>query len=136
MISSTKIVAEPLKTVEADKLTENDKPLRLSMRVAADKAPTRNPKIKFLKEFACHLLLIASVDVMVRLLCLGIAAMHLVLPVAELPDDVKSYLPISVTRSFVTIMDSVAIVVSAALGIVTTAKVLQEFWKDIQGHDH
>ena len=92
----------------------------------------RYPKLRFLKEFIQHLGLIVAFDLAIRLFLVSIGFVHSHIPVDNLPKDLESYLSISVPRAFVTIMDSVAILLSAILGVVTLIRMGREYWRDIR----
>lgn len=90
------------------------------------------PKLRFVKEFFQHLGLIFIVELGMRIFFFSINIIHALIPVEKLPEDLESYLSISVPRAIVTIMDSVAILLAAILALVMIIRVGREYWKDIK----
>jgi hypothetical protein len=121
-----KPVPDPKRSTRAE--LDADHQVRLRVHLADN----RYPKLRFLKEFLQHLGLIAIVDVSIRIFLYCVGFVHSHIPVEDLPKDLDSYMSVSVPRTFVTVMDAVAILLSIILGIVTVVKMIQEYWRDMK----
>jgi len=93
---------------------------------------TRFPKLHFVLEFLQHCGLIWAVDLIVRLFAKWIAFIEPFLPLSDPPQDLTPYIPVSVTRVLVTVMDAVAILLSIILGIVTIIKIAKLYWRSLK----
>ncbi len=89
----------------------------------------RSPKVYFLKDLLLHQLVILAVTLSVRLFQLAISWVELHLPLQHLPDELKPYSSISLTRSVVTVMDTVAVLMAVLVAIGDLWKLCRETWR-------
>jgi len=89
------------------------------------------PKIHYLIEVVESVFLIAAVDISVRCFTWWLEVVETRFPRQSLPIELQSYIQLSVTRVLVTVMDSVAILLSAILGIVTIIRIGREFLRSL-----
>jgi|SRR5215216_1258019 len=85
---------------------------------------SRYSRRKLFADFYKDLLLIAVVNLALRVFYVYIELVARVMPIGDVPPDVQSYLPISVTRGFVTIADGVSILTFAIVAIGTLLRVV------------
>lgn len=84
---------------------------------------SKYPRLNYLNDFIRDLILIAIIDVSIRLFHYFIKMLSEYLPVSNPQPELEPYLPLSVTRTLVTIFDGVAIVILIIISFFTVIKI-------------
>ncbi|MBZ5632010.1 MAG: pentapeptide repeat-containing protein [Acidobacteriia bacterium] len=92
---------------------------------------TRFPKVYFLMDLVGHQVVILAVALSVRLFHLAISWLEVHLPLHNLPEELRPYSSISLTRSIVTVMDTVAVLMAVLVAIGDLWKLCRETWRSV-----
>ena len=104
-------------------------PLKERLRPLQD--PVEHPYIAFAVNYFASLLLVAAVFVTLRTTLRFLVWFDHRFPVPNNPGHLKSYLPIDLAKSVVTILDAVSILFLLLVSLVALAKLGRTLWKSL-----